>query len=215
MIKGIIFDLDGTLLNTLYDLHNCVNLTLKEFNYPCKSLDEVRSYVGVGFRNLIKSCLPEGIDDQTIDLITARYRDIYHANPTTYTKPYDGMIEVIDKLNKKGILLAVNSNKSDELSNIIVNYYYPGNKFIKIIGYRDGLPLKPDPYTGNELLSLMNINKEEALYIGDSGVDIKTAKNLGVKSIGCAWGFRGRDVLIEQGANIVVDNPKQILDYLD
>ena len=214
MIKGIIFDVDGTTLSTLYDIQESLNVVLRKNGYPEKTYDEVRLGIGRGSRNLVKDSLPKDIDDETIDKLTDDYINIYKNNYNILTKPYEGIKEVLNELEAKKIKLAINSNKPDEITKKLIEYHFPGNIFVSIIGSRKGVPNKPDPYSANEIVEIMGLDKSEILYIGDSDSDVKTAKNAKIKCVGCLWGFRDLETLKQAGANYIISNPKEILNYL-
>lgn len=214
MIKGIIFDLDGTTLSTLYDIQGSVNIVLKKHGYPERNYDEVRLAIGKGSRNLIKECLPLNTPDETIDSLLDEYIETYGHHYDVETKPYEGIQELLNELEAKGIILAINSNKPNEYTNNLIKSHYPGNKFIDIIGAREGIPYKPDPYSANEIVEKMGFNKNEVLYVGDSDSDVKTAKNAGLKCVGCLWGFRDLKTLTDAGADYIISKPKELLNYL-
>lgn len=215
MIKGIIFDVDGTTLSTLYDIQESLNIVLNEAGYPSKTYDEVRLGIGRGSRNLIKDSLPKDSSDEIIDEITEKYIKKYGTHYNVKTKPYEGIQEVINELEKRDIVLGINSNKPDEFTKNLIKYHFPGNNFIAIIGSRKGIPNKPDPYSANEIVKIMGFDKSEVLYIGDSDSDVKTAKNAGLKVIGCLWGFRDLQTLTEAEADYIISKPEEILNYID
>lgn len=214
MIKGIIFDLDGTTLSTLYDIQGSVNIVLKKHGYPERNYDEVRLAIGKGSRNLIKECLPLNTPDETIDSLLDEYIETYGHHYDVETKQYEGIQELLNELEAKGIMLAINSNKPNEYTNNLIKSHYPGNKFIDIIGAREDIPYKPDPYSANEIVEKMGFNKNEVLYVGDSDSDVKTAKNAGLKCVGCLWGFRDLKTLTDAGADYIISKPKELLNYL-
>lgn len=214
MIKGIIFDLDGTTLNTIYDIQDCVNIALKKFGYPEATYDEVRMGLGKGFLELINATAKNCNSEQEKLQICDCYRELYKNNYAIKTKPYDGIIEVLETLQEKGIKLGVNSNKGDELTKNLIKKNFPNIKFVEVIGRRENHPLKPDPEAVYEILEKMDLKKEEVLYIGDSDVDMKTARNADLKSVGCLWGFRDLKTLQDEHADIIISNPKEILDLI-
>ena len=215
MIKGVIFDLDGTTLYTLPDLHHSVNLTMEHFGFPLKTAEEVKAGVGNGFQKLIDMIVPEGTDEDKRKEVGIYYRDTYRENCCIETAPYEGMTEVLRTLQEKDIQLAVNSNKSDNTTKILISKCFPDISFTEVMGAREGLAHKPDPTGALQILDLMKINREEALYVGDSETDMKTAKNAGIKAIGCLWGYRDLKTLQESGADILLSRPEELLDYLN
>ena len=215
MVKGIIFDLDGTTLNTLLDMVECINMTMRDYGFPEKTYDEVRLGVGRGYRVLVKSCLPKGSDDKLIDEATEVYKGYYAKYCAIKTKPYDGVRETLVKLQEKGIKLAVNSNKGDDLTKELTLKNFPEINFVDIIGSRKDIPNKPDPYSANEIIEKMGLDKNEVMYVGDSESDILTGHNAGLKVIGCAYGFRDAEVLTDNGTDYLVDNALEILDIIE
>lgn len=214
MIKGIIFDLDGTTLNTLLDMVECVNMTMRDYGFPEKTYDEVRLGVGRGYRVLIQSCLPEGSTDELIDKCTETYKGYYAKYCAVKTVPYEGVKELMNKLEEKGIKLGVNSNKGDDLTNELTKHHFPENNFVAIIGSRANVPNKPDPFSANEIMEKMSLTKDEVLYVGDSESDILTGHNAGLKVVGCSYGFRDREVLADNGADYIIDNALELLDII-
>ena len=215
MIKGVIFDLDGTTLYTLPDLHNAVNMTMRHFGFPEKTAEEVKAGVGNGFQRLIDSIVPEGTDEAKRKEVGVYYRDIYRENCCIDTVPYEGMNETLKILQEKGIQLAVNSNKSDNTTRLLISRCFPDISFTEVLGAREGIPHKPDPSGANMILDLMKIGKEEALYVGDSDTDMLTAKNAGIRAVGCLWGYRDLKTLQESGADILLSKPEDLLNCLN
>ena len=214
MIKGIIFDLDGTVLSTLYDIQESLNIVLRQHGYKLQTYEDVRLHIGRGSRNLVKDSIPDNSSDELIDSLTQEYIDTYRHYYNVKTKPYNGIQELLDELENRGIKIAVNSNKPDEYTKDLIKTHYPGNNFIAVIGARKGIPYKPDPYSANEIVQIMNLNKNEVLYVGDSDSDVKTAKNASLKCVGCLWGFRDLKTLTDTGADIIIKEPKELLNYL-
>ncbi len=173
MIKGIIFDLDGTTINTLNELYISINQTLKEYGYPTKTLDEVRMGVGRGFRKLVEAVVPEKLDEEKLAEIGRSYQKAYTEN---YLKSdvYPGMTDLLKELQKRGIRLAINSNKSDRFTKALIERNYPDIRFAAVYGGREGVPMKPDPTSAKQIAEQMGFKAEEVLYVGDSDVDIQT-----------------------------------------
>lgn len=215
MIKGIIFDVDGTTLDTLDDIYESFNKALELFHMPLQTKDQVRMGVGRGFKVLIDKCTPEGTDEKTKEEFLPVYSGIYAENYKNKTLPYKGIPELLKALHEKGIRLAINSNKGDAYVKGLIEKNFPDIPFTEVMGAREGIAHKPDPQGTDMIIDEMGLNKEEILYIGDSDVDIMTAKNAGVRSIGCLWGFRDEETLKNAGADIIVSRPEEILNHLD
>ena len=215
MIKGIIFDVDGTTLDTLDDIYESFNKALELFHMPLQTKDQVRMGVGRGFKVLIDKCTPEGTDEKTKEEFLPVYSGIYAENYKNKTLPYKGIPELLKALHEKDIRLAINSNKGDAYVKGLIEKNFPDIPFTEVMGAREGIAHKPDPQGTDMIIDEMGLNKEEILYIGDSDVDIMTAKNAGVRSIGCLWGFRDEETLKNAGADIIVSRPEEILNHLD
>ena len=203
--KLVIFDLDGTILDTLEDLKQALNHALAFYEYPTRTLDEVRRFVGNGIRKLIERAMPENALDTDIDRVFAEFNKYYALHCADYTKPYEGVVELIRKLRNNGIKTAVVSNKADYGVQELCDKYFNG-LFDYAVGERVGVNRKPSPDAVYEVLSYLDIEKNEAVYVGDSEVDVKTAKNADMESIIVTWGFRDKEFLIEQGAVCIVND---------
>lgn len=213
MIKGIIFDLDGTLLNTLDDLSNAVNHTLITFGYPNKTSQETMMNLGSGSVHLIKHSLPKGVNEEEFLKIHTFYQNYYQSNNNILTRPYDGIIDVLKELKSLNYKLAVVSNKDDHDVKLLINDLFAG-LFDVAIGARKNKPVKPDAYLVNLALDELKLTKDEVIYIGDSDIDILTAKNSKLKMITVSWGFRPYDVLIEYQAKNIINKPSEIINML-
>ena len=209
----VLFDLDGTLLNTLEDLHDAVNHVLSVSGFPPRSLEEVRQFVGNGLRNLMRLSLPAGCSDEEINRRTAEMREWYNAHDRESTRPYEGILPLLDALASAGCGVAVVSNKGDAVVGPLCEHYFPG-LLDAAVGEVPGLRRKPDPDTVELALRRMNRGREGAVYIGDSDVDIATARNAGLPCISVTWGFRSREELERAGASVLVDTPEQLLALL-
>ena len=190
--KLVIFDLDGTLLNTIADLSEAVNHALKLRGLPLHSLEEVTKMVGHGVRNLIMQTLPAELRDDTatVDAVLTDFTDYYFAHIDVYTQPYPGIPELVTTLHSHGVLLAVASNKFQAGTEYLIKEFFPGIPFVAILGNRPGFPLKPDPEIVGEVLRKASIKKEEAVMVGDSPTDMRTAANGGIKGVAVGWGYR-------------------------
>lgn len=200
----VIFDLDGTLLNTLSDLHASTNHALAAHGLPPRSLDEVRSFVGNGIRNLIRLAVPAGSSDELIDTVHADFDAHYAVHNMDQTGPYPGVIELVKTLRDKGIRCCVVSNKGDYAVQPLVQHFFP-NMFDVVCGERekDGIRRKPWPDTVLECMRVVGATKGESVYVGDSEVDLLTAANAGIDCIAVTWGFRDEDFLRAQGATVL------------
>lgn len=214
MIKGMIFDLDGTTIYTLDDIADSFNVALKEFGFPERSKEDVRMGVGQGFRMLVNNLVPKDVNDELREKVANFYKQVYAQNYWKKTVAYDGMYETIKELQSKDIKLAVNSNKSDEFTKDLIARNFPGIEFVAVYGSREGVPHKPDPQAANEIAKLMELTPEEIAYVGDSDIDMKTGKNAGMKAVGCLWGYRDRDNLLNGGADELIERPEKLLDII-
>jgi len=190
MKKLILFDLDGTLIDSLEDLSEAVNHALGLRGLPLHTVAEYRRMVGHGVRNLVKQALPEGADDTLVDSALADFKAYYQAHIDVHTRPYPGMPELLTELQAHGIQLAVASNKFQEGTEYLVEKIFPGIRFVAIMGNKPGAPLKPDPEIVQEVLRKANVQEADALLVGDSPTDMKTAANGGIESIAVTWGYR-------------------------
>ena len=191
-----IFDLDGTLLNTLDDLKNAVNAALEKHGYAPRTLDEVRLFVGNGVGKLIERAVPTGTPDAETAAILADFRAYYNAHINVETHPYAGIAALLGKLRAAGVKIGVNSNKYDAAVQLLMNDHFPG-LFDKAVGESETVPKKPSPIGVQTLLKALDADAESAVYIGDSGVDEQTARNAGLPFIWVSWGFRKAEELPE------------------
>ena len=213
MIKLCIFDLDGTLTDTLSSIAYFGNEALRALGAAEIPSEEYRRFIGNGADRLMRRMAAYRFGQYDEALITAMrkvYDAAYAEKPAYLVEPYDGIRELLRSLSEKGFLLAVNSNKPDDMTNAVVSEVFPDVSFSRVLGQRNGLPQKPDPAAVYEILSALGLCKEECVYIGDSEVDITTAQNAGISAISATWGFRSREVLIEAGAKILADAPAEI-----
>lgn len=207
--KLAVFDMDGTILNTIDDLADSLNFVLKKCGYRERTFDEVLSFVGNGLRALIQKGLPDGESDETIDAVLAEFKKYYAVHCKDKTRPYDGVIELITDLRGAGCFTAVVSNKADDAVQQLCRDYFDG-LFDFAIGERSGISRKPAPDSVNEVLSKLDVDRNDAVYIGDSEIDIKTASNSGMDAIIVEWGFREREFLMENGAKTIVSTPDEV-----
>jgi len=215
MKKLIIFDLDGTLLNTVADLAHSTNHALRKFGFPTHDIDEYRFFVGNGINKLFERALPEGEKtEENILRIRKEFISYYEQHNMDDSSPYPGITELLNQLQDKGFLLAVASNKYEEGTRELINHYFPQINFIAVHGQRENVPVKPDPTIVNEIIEIARVGKDEVLYVGDSGVDMQTTKNADVTGVGVTWGFRPRAELESFSPDYIVDEASQILSIL-
>lgn len=215
MKKAVIFDLDGTLLNTLDDLADSTNYALSRFGYPTRTIDEVRQFVGNGVAKLIERAIPEGKNNPNFEKCLAIFKENYAQNMYNKTAPYNGIIEMLSNLKSKGIKIAVVSNKFDLAVKELCKKYFEG--FIDFAAGENeaqGIKKKPAPDTVISVLNEFNFAPEDAVYVGDSDVDIMTAKNSKMPCISVTWGFRDEKFLLENGATILINAPSEIYNHL-
>ncbi|MDE6021288.1 MAG: HAD family hydrolase [Ruminococcus sp.] len=211
--KLVIFDMDGTILDTLEDLTESVNHALNSEKYPLRSIDEIRSFVGNGIQKLIERSVPHGTTRDNIDKVHKAFTTYYKKHCTDKTKPYRGITELIDKLHNNGIKTAIVSNKADYAVQELCIKYFDG-KFDIAVGDQLYYKKKPAPDLVNFVRKELGISENDTVYIGDSDVDIMTAANSNIDCISVDWGFRSREFLLENGANIVVSNVYELSEIL-
>lgn len=211
----VIFDLDGTLLDTIGDLAVACNAVLALRGLPQHSYEEYCTYVGNGIMRLVERALPDELrTPENVALVRADFVRYYTEHIDTYTKPYDGIAELLRDLVRRGVQVAVASNKFQAGTEKLIRLFFPEVPFAVVFGQRPGVPLKPDPAVVNEILALTGVAADEALYVGDSGIDIQTAAAAGVRSVGVTWGFRSREELVGAGARHLADRASEILGLL-
>lgn len=211
--KTYIFDLDGTLLSTLNDLASSTNYALRWAGMPERTIEEVRMFVGNGVKLLMERAIPEGVNNPKFEETYAKFREHYMEHNLDTTRPYDGVPELLHELKRRGKHLAIVSNKFYAATQDLAKHFFPDTIEVAI-GERENIRKKPAPDTVLEALRQLNVSKENAVYIGDSDVDIMTAKNSGLPCISVLWGFRDKDFLIEHGGSLFVDKPIEILSSL-
>jgi len=213
--KAVLFDLDGTLLDTIEDLANSMNAVLFKSGFPMHDLEEYKYFIGDGLRNLVRRALPaENRDDASVDSFVAAMSEEYSKRWAEKTRPYKGIPELLDELTRRNIRLSILSNKRDEFSKLIVAKFFPKWNFEVVFGERPSVPIKPDPSAAIEISALMGIAPKDFLYLGDSGVDMKTARAAGMYAVGALWGFRKKEELIAEGAMRVISTPLELIDIL-
>ncbi len=212
--KAVLFDLDGTLLDTLDDLADSMNAVLERSGLPVHEVWKYKYFVGEGIVNLVRKALPEDkLDEETVSRLSAEMRQEYDSRWAGKTKPYDGIAELLDGLTLKKIRLAVLSNKPDNFTKIVVNKFLSRWSFDAVLGERPSVPKKPHPAGALEIAGLLNLKPCEFLYLGDTNVDMKTANSAGMYAVGASWGFRQVDELIKSGAKAIAGYPVELLDF--
>lgn len=211
MKKLVIFDLDGTLLNTIADLANSTNYALKVLGYPIHEPDKYNFMVGNGINKLFERALPDGEKtEENVLRVRQEFVPYYDQHNADKSRPYPGVTELLETLQTAGMQLAVASNKYQAATEKLIAHYFPNIKFTAVFGQREGIPVKPDPIIVKEILQIAKVREEETLYVGDSGVDMQTAINAGVTSCGVTWGFRPRTELESFHPDHIVDNAEEI-----
>ncbi|MBE2254411.1 MAG: HAD family hydrolase [Myxococcus sp.] len=208
--QAVIFDLDGTLADSLRDLGEAMNLALADFQLPGHPIDAYRAFVGEGVDVMVRRAATTNRDvpwDKLVDRYRERYAELDHR----YTAPYPGIPELLDGLTAAGIKLAVLSNKRDDFTRQLVAKQFSRWEFVDVRGERDGVPRKPDPTAAFELALVLNVLPANIVFVGDTAVDVNTARNAGMRSVGCLWGFRGKAELVHAGARDLLSRPAELL----
>jgi phosphoglycolate phosphatase len=215
MFRAVVFDLDGTLLNTLDDLADSFNRVLQDKGLPTHPVEAYRNFIGGGAAKLVTRALPQEKrnDEFAADCLDA-FRKEYSENWNNKTRPYDGVPELLDDLVSRQILLAVNTNKPQHFADLCVQAHFSAWDFAAVFGQRDGVPMKPDPAGPREIAQCMNVACEECLYVGDSDVDMRTAVGSKMFAVGAAWGFRPEQELRESGAAEIIGGPTDLLRFV-
>ena len=215
MYKLIVFDLDGTLANTLEDLANATNKGLENHNFPTHSVESYRKMVGSGIINLVKRAIAPVTDEEVVMAVKKDFDQYYKEHSIDKTCAYEGTPELLNALAERGIMTAVLSNKPDEFVGKILKKIFPNHGFTFAWGKKPEYQIKPSPEALNAIIEMTNTPKDQCLYVGDSDVDCFTAQNAGVKCCGVSWGFRGKEELISAGADIIIDTPLEMLEKID
>jgi len=206
-----IFDLDGTLLNTIADLATATNQALDACGFPTHPIEAYPFFVGNGINKLFERALPaEARTEENVLRIRAHFLPYYDEHNADLSRPYPGIPQLLENLQAAGIQVAVASNKYHRATEKLIRHYFPTIRFAAILGQREGVPIKPHPQIVEDILALVPVSKEEVIYIGDSGVDMQTALNAGVESIGVTWGFRPREELLQYSPTHLADTAKEI-----
>ncbi|MEM6278809.1 MAG: HAD family hydrolase [Verrucomicrobiota bacterium] len=215
--KAVLFDLDGTLLDTLQDLADSGNAVLEARGFPPHPIDSYRTFIGNGMMNLVRDIFPEGhrpsLGEET-DMVLAEYREAYGRNWQNTTIPFHGVPSLLDELSNREIPMGVLSNKAHDFTEKCVEAFLGNWKWDVILGARDGIPKKPDPAGAIEAADILRLSPKDCFFLGDSDVDMMTAVNAGMTAVGVSWGFRPVEELVEAGASIVLDEPSDLLALL-
>ena len=215
MKKLVIFDLDGTLLDTIADLAESANYALKQLGYPTHDVETIRTFVGNGINRLLERALPshEQTEENVIRMRShfVPYYDVHNAD---LSSPYPGIVNLLEDLQAKGIQIAVASNKYQAATVKLVKQYFPNIDFVEILGQREGINVKPDPTIVFDILKKAKVSFEETLYVGDSGVDMQTAINAGIDAVGVTWGFRPRAELESFQPMGLIDKAEELLGFI-
>ena len=216
MQKAVIFDLDGTLLNTLADLGDATNSVLRELGLPVHDYDAYKIFIGNGMKMLVTRALPrERRQEETIQSALAAMEEIYSRNWKNKTRAYEGVEDLLNEIAGRGLPIAVLSNKPDVLTKQTVQSFFPDCRFMAVRGARDGIPKKPDPTTALEIAGEMGCPPEDICYLGDTGTDMQTARRAGMFPVGALWGFRSAEELKEHGAEHLIRHPPELLAFLE
>ncbi len=212
-LKGIIFDLDGTLLDTIEDISNAVNSALIEYGLKPHKIEDYKYFVGDGIEQLVERALGKEIKKEKFNEIFSKIKENYGKNWNIKTKPYPYIPEMLDELKKKNVKMAVVSNKPHKFTELTIEYYFGRKYFDPVYGASENYPKKPDPFLAYRVLENFNLSQNEVAYLGDSNTDVIFAKNAGILPIGAAWGFRGVKELQENGAQYIIQNPLEVLEF--
>lgn len=210
MRTAVLFDLDGTLVDSLADIADALDVVLRELGHPTHSLEAYRRFVGEGARELVRRALPSGAASQLDDAL-ARYKARYRAHLVEKTRPYEGIPELVAALRARGVPLAVVTNKPHDAAIEVVDWLFDRGTFEIVLGQKDGVPHKPDPTGPRSILRALDVAPSDALFVGDSDTDMRTARNAGMRAVGVTWGFRTRAELEASGAEHLVDHPREIV----
>ncbi|MDR3266857.1 MAG: HAD family hydrolase [Tannerella sp.] len=214
--KLVIFDLDGTLLNTIYDLAYATNYALHQVGFPIHDVEKYNFFVGNGITKLFERALPENErNEENIHLIRGYFLSYYEQHSSVFTEPYEGIPELLTDLQSRDLKMAVASNKYHRATEELISKFFPEINFVAVFGQREGIPVKPSPAIVFEILQKAKISTKETLYVGDSGVDMQTAFNAGITSVGVTWGFRPQEELEKYGAKYIIDSPAELRKFFD
>lgn len=212
--RAVIFDLDGTLLDSIEDLADSMNAVLAEAGLPTHDIESYKYFVGNGMKNLVLQSLPESRrDSRSVEQFIQKMKEEYGKRWNKKTRPYDGIPGLLDKLAEKDIHMAVLSNKPDKFTKLIARELLSNWYFSAVYGDREGIPRKPNPEGALEIAGMLGLQPKNILYLGDSGVDMQTANNAGMFAVGALWGFRKKEELLSNGAAALISNPLELLSF--
>jgi phosphoglycolate phosphatase len=221
MIQLIIFDLDGTLLNTLDDLADCTNYVLQQNGYPTHEIDAYKYFVGNGVEMLLHRALPKNIPETDFQEILHQFMHHYELHKADKTAPYEGIVETLEKLQEQGILLSVATNKPHDLLPELMQYYFPTIQWAAVFGNRKDVPIKPNPQIIYDILGVCRgvarnapTDSDCILYVGDTAVDMETAQNAGITKVGVLWGFRTKEELEQAYADYIIAHPQELISLI-
>ena len=213
-ISAVIFDLDGTLLDTLEDIADSANETIRQFGLTPHPVESYRYFVGNGLQTLIERIMPQDSTADSLDRGVETFRSVYQRRWHEKTRPYPGIMEMLEALQRAGIKIAILSNKPDTFTQTCVRHFFPSINFHAVSGKKDDLPLKPDPQSTFSVLRTLSAVPQQSLFVGDSSVDIRTGIAAGMSTIGVAWGFRTEAELREAGAGLVISSPQDLVHHV-
>ncbi len=212
-IQAVIFDLDGTLLDTLDDLSDSVNHILKKYHYPQRTKEEIRSFIGNGIKKLIERTLPYHLDEKEFEVIFNDYQNYYQIHCLDKTTPYPHIFDLLKKLKDKNIKTAIISNKSDDKVQVLKKAFFP-DLIDLALGTIDFTKTKPNPESTLKIIHDLHVPLSSCLFVGDSDVDIKTAHNAGIPCVSVSWGFKDKESLLKNGAQFIIDTPLELLEVI-
>ena len=215
MKKLVIFDLDGTLLDTIADLAVATNYALQQLGYPTHTEETIRTFVGNGINKLLERALPT-VEKNEANVMRMRtyFVPYYDEHNADLSGPYPGIVALLEEIQKRGLMIAVASNKYQEATAKLVAQYFPTIDFVEVLGQRDGIAVKPDPTIVFDILKKAKVAPEDVLYVGDSGVDMQTAQNAGIDAVAVTWGFRPRAELEDYQPKGLIDKAEELLNFV-
>ena len=215
--KAVIFDLDGTLVDSLADLSDSVNLMLESYGFPTHEMEQYRYFVGNGSKKLMERTLPrdKAASAEFVEEALVKYKAIYKERLVEKTRPYNGVRELLAELKSRGIPLAVCTNKHNDAALTIVKILFAPGTFEEVLGDRPGFPKKPNPATPLEIASHLGVKPDEVAYLGDTSVDMETAVHAGFLPVGVLWGFRPEEELVKNGAKVLLKEPLELLEKVE